>query len=739
MASALDADTAARIKAVFRDADTAGDGVLSRQEFEAAFCLLADWSEDEFDRIFKALDSNGDGKLSYDEFIEWVMSGPKAMRLCEAIEAAGQSLPIRLEAIRTSNPYIEHPQHALHDQWKVAHAAVDADRPYAKDVLGRLASELHRERETLRAAFNRFDFTGTGSLSREEMKHIAGYLCFPDADEDIDKLMRVADASSAGVVSFADFQKYVGVAGGSMKLFAQRRLRISEEAGFTNENPFHVDPEEERMALKEAGVDEDAVAYWRLVVSQSEFAQVAKLGAAQKNSIALIRRLARKNHDDALPLLQARVEGLGFKDMHLWMTLAYIRELCPIVIHLDLDNILTHMESDTHYRNQFETGTGGGTKNIETRSQWEHALFGGCYDTSEPVDRTKYGVLNVMNDHRGVMNCNRYGDSFVVMKDVRLRTTFAPCDSSGCDAEKLAVLDYYAHVLHEFDDRELAETIKVANAKDASFVGDSCSLDFCNYKEAQYHGEVRFDSHIERLVAHERHRTEEDATRIEEVAKKWGWSFSWMDEEHDRICEQVQHKVSKSWHDRLAVLQDLQDEEAAGCGLATALKVSQGFCKVGCGRRVAQGESRSGVPYTTCCKGCVLGFGHDRKCGKHKTEQGGGESFCKSGCSFRVAFGRDGKGKTFTTCCRGCASGKGHDSTCPGAKSAGLADGGQGLGLAADAQSKSKSHAAGRCKFGCGRSPARGTAGDGMAFDTCCRMCAKGAGHTDGCNKRFRL
>ena len=38
----------------------------------------------------------------------------------------------------------------------------------------------------------------------------------------------------------------------------------------------------------------------------------------------------------------------------------------------------------------------------------------------EGFDRCKYGVLNAMNDHRGVVKCAQYGDSYLVLKDVWL-------------------------------------------------------------------------------------------------------------------------------------------------------------------------------------------------------------------------------------------------------------------------------------------------------------------------------
>eukprot|EP00438_Fugacium_kawagutii_P021371 Skav232418 [mRNA] locus=scaffold189:28457:30469:+ [translate_table: standard] len=191
--------------------------------------------------------------------------------------------------------------------------------------------------------------------------------------------------------------------------------------------------------------------------------------------VSHIRTLAKQNHDKALPELQKRiVKNLGFKDNDLWMTLAWIREMAPIIVHLDLSKMLKFMEADTHYRNQ-QPGLARLLKPA-TREKWERDLFGGCYDGAKafpgPVtcalqqghDRCKYGVLNAMNDHRGVVKCAQYGDSYLVLKDVRLRCTFSPEDSANLKAERgglktdghepfeslsqegLAVLDFYGHV-----------------------------------------------------------------------------------------------------------------------------------------------------------------------------------------------------------------------------------------------------------------------------------------------------
>eukprot|EP00927_Polykrikos_kofoidii_P035530 TRINITY_DN3009_c0_g1_i1.p1 TRINITY_DN3009_c0_g1~~TRINITY_DN3009_c0_g1_i1.p1 ORF type:complete len:694 (-),score=106.10 TRINITY_DN3009_c0_g1_i1:139-2220(-) len=688
---------AEEVKKAFRQADVNGDGFISCDELKKTFRALGDWSDADFELLFSEADTNSDGKLAYEEFVDWIMKANDE----ELCQRAADSSPFpsreRLNAILEANPYLASEHYMLYNKWQELQTSIESGHHDAIDKLDRIIAELHTERATLMAAFSRFDFSRTDTLKPTDVQSMMRYLGFPHEDSDISELMKLIDVTGSGDVTFPEFQGYVGQFGGSLVLFEQRRKLIAEKGGFSED-----DPEAARLHLKEAGIQDDAQAYWRLVVSPSEFHEVAKLEECQKRSIALIRRLARKNHDVALPNLQRRLHKLGRKDDDLWMTLAWIRELAPVIIHLNLDKMLQYMESDTHYRNQFETGTGGGTICTSTRSRWEKALFGGNYDSASPFNRCKYGVLNVMNDYRGVVKCAQYGDSYAVMKDVRLRCTFAPCDSSVCDAEKLAVLDYYAHVLNDYADGELLETIRVANSKESALLGDSEKIDGYKYKEAQYHGEVRFDSHIERLVAHPRHRSDaRTAKRIQAVAAKWGWAFSWQDEEKKRMADEDQHKLgSDAWKERLERLNNEVGD----------IQVQEGFCKVGCGRRVCPGTTRSGNPYSTCCRGCIMGFGHDLHCGQ-VDESKLGEGLCNRGCGLKVSVGRDRRGRAFTTCCRGCAQGDEHSSNC---------------------QEEFEAEE-GKCKFLCGRNVAPGESKSGGSFDSCCRGCARGTGHSRNC------
>jgi hypothetical protein len=280
----------------------------------------------------------------------------------------------------------------------------------------------------------------------------------------------------------------------------------------------------------------------------------------QKEAIRHIRAIAESNHEQALPSLVQRVKQLGFAEDDLWMCFAWIRELSPIIIHVNLDTLAACLKDDTHYRNQFETSTSSGLLKPTVRVKWENKLFGPAYDDARPFERPKYGVQNVWNDHRGVMGCRQYGDSYLVLKDIRLRCTLSPQDSGNLASKRLAVLDYYGHVLLEYSDQELSEVLRIAQGG-AQKLGDSeaVSKQWGKYKEAQVHGEIRLDKHVDRVVVSERHRA--DSSQIEEIARTHGWKLTWIDDMKGELEAMAEgHEMGHSeW---TAMLEKLQPEEA---------------------------------------------------------------------------------------------------------------------------------------------------------------------------------
>eukprot|EP00927_Polykrikos_kofoidii_P079189 TRINITY_DN7597_c0_g1_i1.p1 TRINITY_DN7597_c0_g1~~TRINITY_DN7597_c0_g1_i1.p1 ORF type:complete len:662 (+),score=122.99 TRINITY_DN7597_c0_g1_i1:94-2079(+) len=609
-----------------------------------------------------------------------------------------------LRKLQATYPYLALPQHGLYDGTQKCLSAIDDDdEQLAMDILQRIEQQVEQEEATLAAAFDLFKPPGETCLSSKEVKIMLDYLGFPSEDKDVTRVMSAIDGDANGLMSLTEFQLYVGRVGGSFKLFEVRRQQMEKKHGTASGD---VDPGALRLDLLEAGILDAAQAYWRLVVPSSEFVEAAKLVDCQRHALRHIRSLAKSNHEAAMPQLQKRLQTLGFQDSDLWMTLAWIREMAPILVHLNLDKMMQFLENDTHYRNQFETASSGGLLKPAVRQRWERDLFGGAYDSANGFDRPKYGVLNAMNDYRGVVMCVQYGDSYVVLKNSRLRCTFSPEDSANLKSERLAVLDFYGHVLQEYSDQELRETIKVANSSDAAMLGDSGKVGAMKYKETQIHGEVCLSQHVERLVAHTRHR-ETQGDRLKRICEKHGWQLSWMDEERARMEAEEKAKLgAEAWKERL---KDLMEK-----GVPDAKDVPEGYCRKGCGRKVAPGQTQRGKPFTTCCRGCVMGFGHDLHCGSIDPSKLG-PGMCSNGCGRKVNAGTSAAGRKYTTCCRGCIRGK-HDRFC----------GNEDLNNAIIPP--------GMCRMGCGRKVA--TSADGKRkFDTCCRGCASDGAHSSTCKE----
>lgn len=210
---------------------------------------------------------------------------------------------------------------------------------------------------------------------------------------------------------------------------------------------------------------------------------------------------SKKLSDDAYPILLQRVLALGETEERLKRTLLYIRDEAPIIIHVNAFIITNFLIKDEFYRNQFETKSSNGYLCQDTRTRWEDRMFNSIYHDSPGFDRVKYGVLNIYNNPIGVSSAICYGEENIVLKNVRLRTSFASCDS-GEDRAVIASCEYYCHVLYTFPESELLTTIKVANnvSDDPHFHDDESSCQINDYKEIQIHGPISLDTDVEALI-----------------------------------------------------------------------------------------------------------------------------------------------------------------------------------------------------------------------------------------------
>jgi len=123
-----------------------------------------------------------------------------------------------------------------------------------------------------------------------------------------------------------------------------------------------------------------------------------------------------------------------------------------------------------------------------------------------------------------VKACFGYGDSYLVLKKVRLRTSFSDKDTSNCDS-KIASCEYYTHVLATYTDEELRAVLSVASGRQKFCPSEAITV----YKEVQIHGPIKLDEHIESLVVNNRHKSQSDIKKkVEDWARRCGFKVTYL-------------------------------------------------------------------------------------------------------------------------------------------------------------------------------------------------------------------
>merc|ERR1740123_2756188 len=92
-----------------------------------------------------------------------------------------------------------------------------------------------------------------------------------------------------------------------------------------------------------------------------EFQKLSSLKSCQIQALENVRHRCRQLHLSALPTLRKRARDLGFSTDELNSALTWMRDHAPIIIHINLETTGYLLANDSHYRNQFETSTSGGT------------------------------------------------------------------------------------------------------------------------------------------------------------------------------------------------------------------------------------------------------------------------------------------------------------------------------------------------------------------------------------------
>jgi hypothetical protein len=218
---------------------------------------------------------------------------------------------------------------------------------------------------------------------------------------------------------------------------------------------------------------------------------------------------------------------------------------CPKIVHFPIETVLSFFVADTHYRNQFETGSSRGMLSAQMRQQWETTLFGNAYAQCQSAGagmrkvvsapgggagsytvRPKYGVVNYDYDPLGCKLARQtYGEAFLVLKNVEDRVTYSWGDSgalsskagaaAGAARTSLAFGVWMCRLLAAMSDEDLKTVRGLANGK---IKPGHAKLS--QYLEFQVHGPIRFSQDVAAVVVPERFR---DAVTLPQ-----GWlSFIW--------------------------------------------------------------------------------------------------------------------------------------------------------------------------------------------------------------------
>ena len=140
-----------------------------------------------------------------------------------------------------------------------------------------------------------------------------------------------------------------------------------------------------------------------------------------------------------------------------------------------------------------------------------------------------------------MQSCTHYGDSFLVLKRVRLRTSFASCDTA-CDSAQISSCEWYAHVLMEYQDNEILDTLTAA--QNPTNFGSSMNLG--TYKEVQIHGPVAFAEHVSYAVINPRHKIQNSIMdMIDNWSSKNAFPYIFIGDPLPKLVQQTSYRPSK--------------------------------------------------------------------------------------------------------------------------------------------------------------------------------------------------
>ncbi|KXX71824.1 DUF3626 domain-containing protein [Flammeovirga sp. SJP92] len=229
-----------------------------------------------------------------------------------------------------------------------------------------------------------------------------------------------------------------------------------------------------------------------------------------------------------------------------------VREKAPIALHFHPDrifsgemNVIEGMVQSGIYKNQYETKISAGSVSAFTgggRDDWENIVFKGAYHSASPLERPKYGALNLTMTNDGPSP--RFGSCYFLLKsEVKNRSTFTYGDTYDSPKE-IGTIEHFelihSAILKDLFTREMTlgernlsvqDFLNLINEKLSQFSNSlalrpaSKNLDF--YIETQVHGDISLERDVEKVIADLSYKGTEIEFFFKKLCEKYNIELIW--------------------------------------------------------------------------------------------------------------------------------------------------------------------------------------------------------------------
>jgi len=222
------------------------------------------------------------------------------------------------------------------------------------------------------------------------------------------------------------------------------------------------------------------------VTIQNEMIQLTK---TEQKAVHYVKKKSLGQSIPAQKQLIAKLSKLSFNDresQNVYTKLMhFMTNQVPLIIHVPPTTI-PKLLKDTHYRNLFEIGTGGGCTNQTMRKQFETEMFEDVYSNTfvKATEKPKYGCLNIGLSPSGISAASQYGKAFMTLNNATVRWRASVTNQDSFSSKGVfGTMSNCQHLLSELSEDELQEICETAMYKTTPNRPRQ-------YREIQIHGPV---------------------------------------------------------------------------------------------------------------------------------------------------------------------------------------------------------------------------------------------------------